>query len=213
VLAIESLEGREAAVEFLRFSREGYNPIQSARGFWAMKLAGHDFPLAELTGGGWQHNLADAKGHWVYDMVRRELGDARFFGALREVLRVHGGGTLSLPELRRSFVAAAEDSAGMEAFLAQWLDRPGAPVLDVRWEDASAEGRHAAALTIRQRTPEPYRLRIPIGVDSAAGIRVHEVELEGTTTRVVLDAEGPPTGVIENVGHPLLIWEAAYCPE
>ena len=213
VLAIESLEGREAAIEFLRFSREGYNPIQSARGFWAMKLAGHDLPLAELTGGGWQHNLADAKGHWVYDMVRRELGDARFFGALREVLRGHGGGTLSLPELRRSFVAAVEDSAGMEAFLAQWLDRPGAPVLDVRWEDASAEGRHAAALTIRQRTPEPYRLRIPIGVDSAAGTRVHEVELEGTTTRVVLDAEGPPTGVIENVGHPLLIWEAAYCPE
>jgi aminopeptidase N len=213
VLAIEALEGREAAVEFLRFSREGYNPIQSARGFWAMKLAGHDLPLAELSGGGWQHNLADAKGHWMYDMVRRELGDERFFGAMVAVLEVHGGGTLSLPELRRSFVAAAEDAVQVESFLTQWLDWPGAPVLDVRWEDASADGRHAAALTIRQRTPEPYRLRVPIGIESAAGLRVHEVELIGETTRVVLEADGPPTGVVENVGHPLLIWEAAYCPE
>jgi aminopeptidase N len=213
VLAIEALEGRDAAVEFLRFSREGYNPIQSARGFWALKLAGHDLPLAELSGGGSHHNLADAKGHWVYDMIRRELGDERFFGALREVLEVHGGGTLSLPELRRSFVAAAPASAEMEGFLAQWLDRAGAPVLDVRWEDASADGRHAAALTIRQRTPEPYRLRVPIGIESEAGLRVHDVELAEATTRVVLEADGPPTGVVENVGHPLLIWEAAYCPE
>ena len=213
VLAIESREGREAAIEFLRFSREGYNPIQSAKGFWAMKLAGHDAPLAELAGGGWHHNLADAKGHWVYDMVRRELGDERFFGALGGVLDGHGGGTLSLPELRRAFVLAASDSAGMEAFLAQWLDRPGAPVLDVRWEDASADGRYAAALTIRQRTPEPYRIRVPIGIESTAGLRVHEVELVEATTRVTLEADGPPTGVVENVGHPLLLWEAAYCPE
>jgi aminopeptidase N len=101
----------------------------------------------------------------------------------------------------------------MEGFLAQWLDRAGAPVLDVRWEDASADGRHAAALTIRQRTPEPYRLRVPIGIESEAGLRVHDVELAEATTRVVLEADGPPTGVVENVGHPLLIWEAAYCPE
>ncbi|HET6361106.1 MAG TPA: hypothetical protein VFH11_03515 [Gemmatimonadota bacterium] len=213
VLAIEAMEGREAAVEFLRFSREGYNPIQSARGFWAMKLAGQDLPLSELSGGGWQHNLADAKGHWVYDMIRRELGDERFFGALREVLEVHGDRALSLPELRRFFVAAAPDAAEMEGFLTQWLDWTGAPVLDVGWEDASEDGRHAAALTIRQRTPNPYRLRIPIGIQSAAGLRVHQIELTEPTTRLVLEADGPPTGVVENVGHPLLLWEAAYCPE
>jgi aminopeptidase N len=213
VLAIEALEGREAAVEFLRFSRVGYNPIQSAKGFWAMKLSGHDAPLAELSGGGWHHNLADAKGHWMYDMVRRELGDERFFGALGGVLDAHGGGTLSLPQLRRAFVLAAPDSAGMETILAQWLDRPGAPVLDVRWEDASVDGRYAAALTIRQRTPEPYRIRVPIGIESAAGTRVHEVELTEAATRVTLEADGLPTGIVENVGHPLLLWEAAYCPE
>lgn len=213
VLTIEALEGPEAATEFLRFSREGYNPVQSAKGFWALKLAGHDAPLAELSGGGWQHNLADAKGHWVYHMIRRRLGDDRFFAALRGVLEAHGGGTLSLPEIRESFLAAAPTDTGLEPFLAQWLDRAGAPVLDVRWEDASADGRHVAAVTIRQRTPEPYRLRVPIGVESAAGLRVHEVELADPTTRVLLDADGPPTGIVENVGHPILMWEADYCPE
>ncbi|MGH7571424.1 MAG: M1 family metallopeptidase [Gemmatimonadota bacterium] len=213
VLAIEALEGPGAAVEFLRFSREGYNPIQSAKGFWAMKLAGLDAPLAELSGGGWQHNLADSKGHWVYHMIRRRLGDERFFGTLRTVLEVHGGGTLSLPELREALLRASPPDSGLEAFLAQWLDRAGAPVLDVRWEDASTDDRYAAAITIRQRTEEPYRLRFPIGVESAAGVRVHEVELVETTTRLTLEADGPPTGIVENVGHPILMWEADYCPE
>ncbi|HUF89912.1 MAG TPA: M1 family aminopeptidase [Gemmatimonadota bacterium] len=213
VIAIEALEGEAAAVEFLRFSREGYSRIQSAKGFWMLKLAGHDRPLAELTGDGQDHNLADAKGHWVYAMLRRRLGDERFFGALRGVLADHGGGTLSLPELRRAFLAAAPDDEGLEAFLAQWLDRPGAPLLSTSWEDASADGRYAAAVTIRQRTPEPYRITVPIGVESAAGVRVHEVEVSEATTRVELAADGPPTGIIENVGHGILMWESAYCPE
>ena len=212
-IAIEELEGEAAAVEFLRFSREGYSWIQSARGYWALKLAGHDRPLAELTGDGQDHNLADAKGHWVYAMLRRRLGDERFFDALRGVLAEHGGRTLSLPQLRAAFLAAAPDDEGLEGFLAQWLDRAGAPLLSVSWEDASADGRHAAAVTIRQRTPEPYRLRIALGIESAAGVRVHEVDLVDATTRIELAADGPPTGIVENVGHWILMWESAYCPE
>lgn len=212
VLAIEAIEGADAAVEFLRFSREGYNPIQSAKGFWSLRIAGQDRALAQLRGEGQDHNLADAKGHWFYQMLRRRTGDRKFFSTLRSLLEEHDGGTLSLPELRAAFVASADPEADVETFLDQWLDRPGAPVLDVRWSDASRDSGFAADVVIRQLTPSPYRLRLEIAVESEVGIRRHEVELNEATTRATLESDGPPTRIVADPDHDLLIWDAAYCP-
>jgi hypothetical protein len=74
VLAIEGMEGREAAVQFLRFSREGYSRRQCAKGYFEMRAEGLDKPLMKLSGSMDDHHLSDAKGHWVYWMLRDRVG-------------------------------------------------------------------------------------------------------------------------------------------
>ena len=64
--ALEAMEGREAVVEFLEFSRSGYSPTQCARGYFGLVDDGNDHPLAKLgnssLSGGQTHNLVDSKG-------------------------------------------------------------------------------------------------------------------------------------------------------
>jgi peptidase M1-like protein len=207
VVAIEAMEGERAATDFLRFSRPGYVDQQCARGYFQMWRDGRDRPLS--SGEGDAHTLADSKAHWVYRMLHETLGDERFFATLRGVLRDFTATPLTLPELRARFERAAPE-ANLARFFAQWLDRTGAPILECEWR---AEGDHAL-VRIRQVQPgEPYALPLEVAVDSAAGRRVHVVELEQREASLTLPGDAPPTGVELDPRHRLLIWTDAYGPK
>jgi len=209
VLAIEELEGPEAATEFLRFSRAGYVSIQCARGYFTMMRAGNDMPLSRLGGGGWQHNLSDAKGHWFYHMLRRRVGDEVFFATLRELLETYAGRSLSLDDLRAAFLRNAAEDADLERFLAQWLDREGAPHLELDWtyDEASEE----IELELRQvQAGEPYALRVDVALVDADGTeRLVEVRVEERVTRASFSG-APPKDVLLDPRHALLIWKPEY---
>lgn len=209
VVAIEALEGDAAATQFLRFSREGYHGLHGARGYFALATRpGVDRPLAGLTGEGDDDLLADAKGAWVYHMLRRQIGDELFFGTLRSLLRDFTGRALTLAELRAAFLSAAPE-AQLERFFADWLDRAGAPRLDVQWKPLESAGTHSVELVVRQ-SGEPYRLPLEVAVDSAAGERRTTVVLDGAECTVRVPAAGPATGVRIDPDHRLLLWEPAY---
>ncbi len=211
VMAIEAVRGEKAATEFLRFSGEDYVPIQCARGYFEMWRGGRDKPLSQLQGDEWEQNLARAKGHWVYHMLRRRLGDDMFFATLRGLIRDFSGKkALSLDDLRSAFVAAAPPEAKLERFFAQWLDRPGAPILDVEWTPA---GRRKAEVVVRQvQEGEPYHLRLDVAVDSKKEPRLHTIDIQDGETRVTLKGNGKPTGVRLDPNHRLLIWTPEYGP-
>lgn len=206
VLAIEALEGEAAATEFLRFSREGYSAMQCARGYFEMLRGGNDVPLAQLTGGSLHHDLSDAKGHWVYHMLRRQVGDELFFATLRRLIERHGRGSMTLDDVRAAFRAAAPAEAELERFFSDWLDRTGAPVLDVEWSALENEGAHEVELVVRQ-TGAPFRLVLEVLVESAAGERLETVVVDGAETRKRIAAAGVPTGVRVDPQHRLLIWD------
>ncbi len=128
VAAIESMLGRKAAVEFLEFSAVNY-PDQSARGYFGIARFGQDRALGSLGGGPRDHDLADSKGIWVYDMIRRRIGDDAFFGALR---RLRDEGAFARGEVGLGELFGAWQDAGavdLEPMLVEWVDRPGAPVI------------------------------------------------------------------------------------
>lgn len=208
VLAIEALEGEAAATEFLRFSREGYNGEQCARGYFEMLRAGNDVPLAETIGPR-DHDLSDAKGHWVYHMLRHQVGDEIFFETLRGLVQSFASLSMSLDDVRDAFLAAEPESAELERFFSDWLDREGAPVLDVEWSALPRDGAHEVELTVRQ-SGEPYRLLLEVIVDSAAGERAATVVIDGAECVTRLPAAGAPTGVRIDPHHRLLIWDPEY---
>jgi hypothetical protein len=208
-LAIEAIEGRAGALDFIRFSREGYSSRQSARGYFTLRRLGYDKPLAELDGSGQDHNLSDAKGHWFYLMLRDRLGAERFATLMQRLLHDHRDTPLSLTELRQAVVAAADDPVRMTRFLADWLDRPGAPWLALSWVPSSDT---TIALTLTQHGPV-YDLDVPVWLEQPEGTRI--VTLRSAAERTVLEVpvRRHPLGVHLDPDYRLLRWDPDYGPE
>lgn len=208
-VAIEAVEGRASMTTFLRFSREGYSPRQCARGYFEILRAGEDKPLAQLGNSEIDHTLADAKGHWVLHMLRDWVGDGVFFSALRSLLLHYAGRGMDLADLRAAFAAAAPPDSRTREFLAQWMDRPGAPFLEASWEQAGGGLR----VTVRQRQPGlPYLLKLPLAIDTDRGPEERTVLLEQAEQSFAIKVAGKVRGVRLDPAHRLLLWTPEYGP-
>jgi hypothetical protein len=211
VVAIEALEGEAAMNDFLRFSRPGYNQYQSAHGYFEIIRRGGDKPLSQLTNDRWDHNLSDAKGHWFYHMLRHRVGSDHFFSILRQLQEDRAGSALSLPELRQTFIDAVPEDEGLAEFMAQWLDRTGAPHLETRWWTTDA-GR-AVHLELTQAQPDLYDLEITVELELIGAERVrHQVRLVERTQAFALDAPARIVGLHVDPDHRLLFWRPEYGP-
>jgi hypothetical protein len=209
VLAIETLEGPAAATEFLRFSRRGYLMEQCARGYLDLVRQGGDVALSELesshrTG----HALSDSKGHWVWHMLRRRVGDELFFTTMRRLIRDFDGRQLTLAALRQAFVEAAPEK-GLEQFFRQWLDRTGLPVILGRWKAGEAR------LEIEQaQEGEPYALDLDVELRLEGGSRLLRRVRTGAGKQesfdVQLGKDAQVEGVVLDPDHTLLVWHPDY---
>ncbi|HEU4520350.1 MAG TPA: M1 family aminopeptidase [Thermoanaerobaculia bacterium] len=209
VISIEAVEGEAAARRFLRYSREGYSPTQSALGYFYIWRQGGDKPLSQLESDRWDHNLADAKGHWFYRMVRNRIGDEAFFTALRSILRDFAGERATVADLRRAFLNVSDDPA-LPQFLEQWLDRTGAPVLNVDWW--SADRGRAAEIHIEQlQSGEPYQLPLELAIDLDDGeVLLTTVQLCERKQRFFIATPVRPVGVRLDPQDKVLLWRPEY---
>ncbi|MCL4220029.1 MAG: HEAT repeat domain-containing protein [Phycisphaerales bacterium] len=79
------------------------------------------------------------KGASILHMLRRKLGDRRFFAGVAEYINRHRLSTVETDDFRR----AMEDVSGesLEQFFDQWVFRPGIPRLAIStaWDEAASE--------------------------------------------------------------------------
>ena len=211
-LAIEGIEGRAAAVDFLRFSRDGYNSRQCARGYFAMRRAGLDKPLMQLAGSPNDHNLSDAKGHWVYWMLRQRVGPGVFATVFQRLQRDFAGRPISLADLRQAFVAGAPAEADLTRFFEEWLDRAGAPSIGLRWRHGATDAKPSAVITISQRG-DLYHLPIAIAIATEGDTVTHIVRLSRAEQAFTFGARVRPTAVQLDPHHEVLRWQPEYGPE
>lgn len=123
-----------------------------------------------------------AKGAWVLHMLRREVGDDKFFAGVREYYTEHRDSTALTEDLRR----AMERQAGrtLEPFFRQWLYEPGHPVIEAawRWDEATKRLR----LTLRQ-TQTPTTFRFPLDVEITTGGRARRETVQVTSREQSFD--------------------------
>ncbi|HEX5051851.1 MAG TPA: M1 family aminopeptidase [Planctomycetota bacterium] len=120
------------------------------------------------------------KGAWVLHMLRGELGDEVFFGALKAYYEACRGRSVRTSD----FVAAVEKHSKRDLgwFFAQWLDRVGCPELRV--------GSDAGVLLVEQvQKGEPYTFWLRLRTGSAAHPMEQRVRIDSATQRVPI--EGP----------------------
>lgn len=151
------------------------------------------------------HAVGYHKGMMVFHMLRRRLGEVAFLEGLRRFWHGFRGREAGFEDIRR----ALESSGGVDLgeFFAQWVDRPGAPTLEL----AGARVERDAAdwiLRLRLRQAQdgpPYRLEVPVLVSLLGEDRARErrVSLEGRERAVHLRFARRPVYVQVDPGFDL----------
>jgi aminopeptidase N len=121
---------------------------------------GAETPLTLLNANSYQ------KGGFVLHMLRARIGDAAFFGALRDYQRAYRHGTATTDDFRRA--AERRSGASLGAFFGQWLHRPGWAALTISWNWRPETG--TLALQVMQGTTfPPFAVPLTLRVRQADG--------------------------------------------
>ena len=114
------------------------------------------------------------KGAWVLHMLRRQVGDEAFFGAIRRYYAALRDGNAWTADLERIVEEVSGQDLGW--FFAQWLGRDDLPLL-VR-EATSGEDGSTRIIVRQAQRGEPYRLDVELELRWAGGSRRERVLTE-----------------------------------
>ncbi|MGH8666414.1 MAG: hypothetical protein ACREUX_19295, partial [Burkholderiales bacterium] len=119
---------------------------------------------------------------FVFFMLRDRIGTQAFRAGLQAFWREHRLRTAGWQDLQRAFAAQARIDLG--GFFEQWVQRPGAPLLEVaaaRRSTVSGESR--LSIVLRQQDPA-FRLRVPLRIHHERGSTDVGVEMDGLEMRI-----------------------------
>lgn len=186
----ESTETRSAAkTELLEGS-----PAYSRRAYFHEVRMGRDLPL--MTG--YDRVISQAKGPTVYDMLRKRIGDQAFFGVWQDLTARRG--SFSLADLRKLYIDRVPADSGLPAFLSQWMDRTGAPVIEL-----VQQGRR---VTLVQRS-EPFTIGVPLRLHTSRTVRDTTITL-ATRSQTFVVPKG--TKVELDPLDEVLMWKPRFGP-
>ena len=140
-----------------------------------------DYPVARFKQKSDQKDNAIGyqKSAMIFHMLRREIGEERFWKGLRTLVTQYRGRYAGWTELERVFAEAA--GRELRWFFAQWVERAGAPRLLLAAIPGPPQGGRAVQLTQGEET---YRLRVPLSLGMDAGeARTETIELSGAVIR------------------------------
>ena len=170
-LAEQSGEGaaremrRRWLADFATLSADQAQPVQAfvARDHGASQVIGYN------------------KGAMLFLMLRDEIGSAAFQAGIQRFWHKQQFRVAAWSDLQAAFEAAA--GRPLEMFFRQWLERPGAPELVLRSVERGEQ--EAVKFTLVQSQP-PYRLAVPVVIETVAGAERHVVRLDATESRYAL---------------------------
>lgn len=152
------------------------------------------------------HGAAAALGYgkaaMVFFMLRDLIGEQAFEQGLRGFWQAKRFGTASWGDLRDAFERAS--GRPLAGFFEQWVERAGAPALEISGASAKPNGTGGfdLALTLTQSAPA-YRLRVPVESVSGAHSRTHWVDVDASRQRATLELERMPASVRLDPQHRL----------
>jgi len=229
ILANELVYGQQMARDFMEVSVPSYIPYQSARGFFALWRMGADQPLSEIEGGWKVHRLMDSKGMWFWQMLREEVGDEKFFQTLRSLS--NGELSLSLVELETYF--SQQTDTDLSYFFDQWLNRAGAPIINMNWEVhnpkgenqyvkgifetfmfSEIEGKQRVEITLTQERDDIYHLKPELEFSFYRQPPIRKtLEFSQKQQTYVFEFDGIIRDVVLDPDHKILMWRPAYGPK
>ena len=194
ILYYEKQYGKEAAIELLKNQRA--EVIDFARVSKSPVVDSTTNLMSLLNANSYQ------KGSWVLHMLRSEVGDSVFHQIIRTYYNTYKGSNAET----RDFEAVAEKVSGKELtwFFDQWLYRPGLPLLQFK----KSTTKDGTVLTIVQLQKDPFRLTVPISVETASTKEMNVNIPVTERVRTVLLPKGRLLNLTVDPGCTLLFSEA-----
>ncbi|HYM13698.1 MAG TPA: M1 family aminopeptidase [Bryobacterales bacterium] len=153
------------------------------------------------------------KGAWVLHMLRRRMGDEKFFTMLRELREKYEYKAVTTEEFRElaaRFAGSAPDPQ-LEAFFSQWVYSTGIPTLQMHYRITGKAGgkaqRYELTGTVKQSgVPEDFSLSAPIEIQLPGRAKSIEtrVQTAGGETSFSLPLPQRPARVALDPGNSLL---------
>jgi aminopeptidase N len=151
-------------------------------------------------------DITYGKGSWIIQMLRRRMGDERFFSMLGELMRLYGGKEISTEQFRElaaRFLPPKSDDPKLEAFFAQWVYGTGIPNLKLAY---SIKGKAPALRLVGTLTQSD------VGEDASVIAPVEiQVARGRTVTRWVSSATDPVTFTVALTQPPLKVTLDPHC--
>jgi aminopeptidase N len=140
------------------------------------------------------------KGSWIIQMLRRRMGDERFFAMLRELMTRYAGKEISTEgfrELAAQFLPPKSDDPKLEAFFEQWVYGTGIPSLKLAWSiKGKAPSLRLAGTLTQSDAGEDSSVIVPVEIQVARG---------HTITQWVRSANDPVTFTVPLKQPPLKV--------
>lgn len=185
-LTIEHYQGRDALLAQMKRTRGGIFQTEK-------RMPG----VAVVQNKPWQgipNGIVYQKGGWSLHMLRGEIGDEKFWAAIREYYRQYRDANASTADFER----VVEETSGQDLhwFFAQWLYRAGSPAVEAAWSYDAGTKKVVLDLTQTQ-AGEAYRLPLEVGVTlpGAASPKIENVQFTQKQQRVEIAADQPPASV------------------
>jgi aminopeptidase N len=137
------------------------------------------------------------KGAWVLHMLRSELGDEKFFRAIRMYYDAHKNSVADSEDLRMAFETAS--GRDLKDFFARWVYGAGHPLYELSWQWKPDTKK--VRLVLRQLQTEPaFPNTLPLDIITSSGNRrvvlkptgketIEEVKLNESPVSINIDPE------------------------
>ena len=207
VLTVRELQGERAMRRFLACGKPEY--AQSARMYFS-DFAGQearDLPLGIPRPGAGNasllHDLADTKGHFVYDMLRETLGETPFRDGLRRAIADFSAKSFSIQDLQKEW----ERSSGrnLDRFFAQWCRRPGAPEFALH-DTVLTEGGQPVVRGHITQLRDLYEVAVDVVAVLPGGAHVEKVPVSQRETPFSFTLAEAPQAVLLDPDFRVLRW-------
>ena len=158
--------------------------------------------------GAWQA-ITYSKGPWILHMLRRRMGDERFFSMLNEILKRYDHAEISTDDFQRlaaQFMPPKSEDRQLDTFFDQWVYGTGVPGLKLSYTvKGKAPALRLTGTVTQSEVDDDFISVVPVEIQVARGKTVTEwvsVSNEPATFSVPLAA--PPLKVTLDPNHAVL---------
>lgn len=156
---------------------------------------GQDAPLTAFTSR--THGASKIVGYnkaaMFFFMLRDHLGETLFQRGIQGLWQVQRFRVTSWLDVQRMFEMVSGQPLG--PFFAQWLNRSGAPAIELaEVKNAAAGSGYEMSITLKQSEPA-YQLQVPVAVETQQGNTIHRLDVQQAQQTFTLKLTDKPLAV------------------